>query len=205
MGFAETLGISGGAKRPPLDAVVTPLLFKRRPVAHEHDLARHASLPEQFVRLPCLGKWKSLREEWTDLLLLKEVEQGDQILSKQCRFQPFEPLDAVGDHPFPTRKKPAGDREWYRSRSNRRLPPADARQAVSPHYGVAGGCRGLSHRRKEECSRLKRRSTRTWRRRVQRRGKLQACRERSAKNASEDSPLSLRRLGSRLYGLVGRF
>ena len=38
---------------------------------------------------------------------LQEVEQGDQILSKQCRSQPFEPLDAVGDHPFPAREKPA--------------------------------------------------------------------------------------------------
>ena len=41
------------------------------------------------------------------LLLFKEVEQGDQILSKQCRFHPFKPLDAIGEHPFPARKKPA--------------------------------------------------------------------------------------------------
>ena len=81
--------------------------FKRRPVAHEHDLAHHASVPEQLVRLSCLGKRKPLRDEWRDLLLLKEVEQANQILSKQCRSQPFEPLDAVGDHPFPAREKPA--------------------------------------------------------------------------------------------------
>src|SRR2546425_12602233 len=73
----------------------------------EHDLACHASLPEQLVRVSCLGKRKSLRDERLDLLLLKEVEQGDQILSKQCRSQPFEPLDAVRDHPPPTREKPA--------------------------------------------------------------------------------------------------
>ena len=73
----------------------------------EHDLARHASLPEQLVRLSCLDQWKSLRDERLDLLLLKEVEQGDQILSKPRRSQPFEPLDAVGDHPFPAREKPA--------------------------------------------------------------------------------------------------
>jgi hypothetical protein len=78
-------------------------------VAHEHDLASHASLPEQFVGLSCLGKRKSLRDEWFNLLLLKEVEQGDQILSKQCRLQPFEPLDTVGDYPFPAREKPATD------------------------------------------------------------------------------------------------
>ncbi len=76
-------------------------------VAHEHDLARYASLPEQLVRLSCLGKRKSLRDERLDLLLLKKVKQGNQILSKQCRPQPFEPLDAVGDHPFPAREKQA--------------------------------------------------------------------------------------------------
>ena len=44
------------------------------------------------MRVSCLGK--SLRDERLDLLLLKEFKQGDQILSKQCRFQPFERLDA---------------------------------------------------------------------------------------------------------------
>src|SRR5512134_1357883 len=86
---------------------LTAAVFKRRPVEYEHDLAGDASLPEQLVRVSGLGKRKSLRDERLDLLLLKEVEQGDQILSKQCRFQPFEPLDAVGDHPFPAREKPA--------------------------------------------------------------------------------------------------
>lgn len=37
---------------------------------HEHDLARHASLPEQLVRLSGLGKRKSLRDDRLDLLLL---------------------------------------------------------------------------------------------------------------------------------------
>src|SRR6266516_3717743 len=73
----------------------------------EHDLACHASLPEHLLRVPCLGKRKSLRDERLDLLLLKEVKQGDQILSKPFRFQPFQRLDAVGDHPFPAREKPA--------------------------------------------------------------------------------------------------
>ena len=80
-----------------------------RPVAEEHDLTCHASLPEQFVRTSCLGKRKSLRDERLDLLLLKEVHQGDQILSKPCWFQPFERLDAVGNHPFPAREKPAAN------------------------------------------------------------------------------------------------
>jgi hypothetical protein len=59
------------------------------------------------VRTSCLGKGKSLRNQRLDLFLLKEIKEGDQILSKQCRSQPFEPLGAVGDQPFPARAKPA--------------------------------------------------------------------------------------------------
>jgi hypothetical protein len=76
-------------------------------VAHEHDLAGDASIPEHLVRVSGHGQRKSLRDERLDLLLSKEVEQDDQILSKLCRSQPLEPLDAVGDHPFPAREKPA--------------------------------------------------------------------------------------------------
>jgi len=39
--------------------------------------------------------------------LSQELEQGDQVLSKLCRLEPFERLDAVGDDTFPARKKPA--------------------------------------------------------------------------------------------------
>jgi hypothetical protein len=59
------------------------------------------------MRLPCLGKRELLRDDWLDLLLLMQVEQSNQILSKQCRFQPFERLDTVGDYPFPAGEKPA--------------------------------------------------------------------------------------------------
>jgi hypothetical protein len=62
------------------------------------------SLPEQLVRLSCLGKRKSLSDERLDPLLSKEVKQGDQILSKRCRPKPFEPLDATWNHPFPARE-----------------------------------------------------------------------------------------------------
>jgi hypothetical protein len=55
----------------------------------------------------CLGKRKSLRDDRLDLLLFQQVKQGDQILSKQCRSQPLKPLDAIGDHPFLAREKPA--------------------------------------------------------------------------------------------------
>ena len=73
----------------------------------EHDFAYDPSLPEQLVCLSCPGKRKSLRDKRLDLLLLKEVQQGDQVLSKLGRFQPFERLDAVGNHPLPAREKPA--------------------------------------------------------------------------------------------------
>ncbi len=43
----------------------------------EHDLAGHASLDEQLMRVSCFGKRKSLRDERLDLLLLKEFKQGD--------------------------------------------------------------------------------------------------------------------------------
>ena len=59
------------------------------------------------MRTLCLGKGESLRDQRLDLFLLKEVKEGEQILSKQCRSQPFEPLDAVGDQPFPAREEPA--------------------------------------------------------------------------------------------------
>jgi hypothetical protein len=57
----------------------------------------------------CFGDRKSLRDERPDLLLLKEVKQGYQILSKHSRSQALEPLDAVGDHTFPGREKPSPD------------------------------------------------------------------------------------------------
>jgi hypothetical protein len=99
--------------------------FKHWPVAHEHDLACHASLPEQLVRVSCLGKGKSLRDERLDLLLLKEAEQGDQVLSKEFRVQPFERLDAIGDHPFPAWEKPAaGDVQAEDSGSTKALTTA---------------------------------------------------------------------------------
>ena len=81
----------------------------RRPVAHEHDLACDASLPEQLLRVFCLGKRKSLRDERLDLLLLKEVKLGDQILSKHIPSQLHEGLDAIGDHPSPAREKEAAN------------------------------------------------------------------------------------------------
>ncbi len=74
----------------------------------EHDLACHTPFREQLVRVSCSGKRKSLRNDRLDLFLLKELKQVDQILSKEFGFQPFERLDAIGDHPFPLREKPAG-------------------------------------------------------------------------------------------------
>jgi hypothetical protein len=74
---------------------------------YQNNLSCYTSLSQQLLRLPGLRKEKSLCDERLDLLLLKKIEQSDQILSKPCRFQPFEPLDAVGNYPFPAWKKPA--------------------------------------------------------------------------------------------------
>ncbi|MDF3036618.1 MAG: hypothetical protein K0S28_1892 [Paucimonas sp.] len=55
----------------------TTLIRDCRRTGNEHDRASHASLFEQLVRLSCLRKGKSLRDEWLNLLLIKEVEQGE--------------------------------------------------------------------------------------------------------------------------------
>ena len=59
------------------------------------------------MRLPRLGEGKSPRDERLDPVLLEEVEQDSQILSKPFGFDPFERLDAVGNHAFAAREKPA--------------------------------------------------------------------------------------------------
>src|SRR5262245_38970981 len=58
------------------------------PVACKHDFACHTSLAEQLVRLSGLAEREALSDERLDPLLLKEVEQDGQILSKPCRFYP---------------------------------------------------------------------------------------------------------------------
>ena len=118
-------------------------------VRHEHNLARHASLSEQLLRISCFGKWKSLRDEWLNLFLLKKLKQGNQILSKQCRSQPFEPLDTVGDYPFPTRKKPASsdiqaeDGDCTKAMTTAgttcgQSPPTERRSQAISHYFATG-------------------------------------------------------------------
>ena len=81
--------------------------FQVMTVTHKHNLSYHSSLPEQFLRTSCLRQRESLCDDWLDFMPLQEVQQGNQILSKQSRFQPFERLDAVRDDPFPAREKPA--------------------------------------------------------------------------------------------------
>ena len=61
------------------------------------------------MRLSCLDKRKSPRNERLNLLLFEEVEQRDQILSEQFRSQPFQPLNTVGNHPFAAREQPAAN------------------------------------------------------------------------------------------------
>jgi len=96
------------AKEPNFYSIT--FLFKsksRRTIAHEYDLAYDTSRPEQLVCASGFGKRKSLRDERLDLLLSKQIEQSDQILSEHCWLQPFEPLDPIGHHPFPARQQPA--------------------------------------------------------------------------------------------------
>src|ERR1041384_2079986 len=81
--------------------------FNQSLVEHEHNFACHASYLEHFMRKSCLGERKPSRDKRLDLLLLKKVKQGDQILSKPFRFQPFECLEAIRNHAFPPREKPA--------------------------------------------------------------------------------------------------
>ena len=59
------------------------------------------------MSLPRLGKRETVRDQRLELLLLKEIKQDEQILSKPFRSQPFKPLDAVRNDAFPAGKKPA--------------------------------------------------------------------------------------------------
>ena len=78
-----------------------------RRLSHEHNLARYASLAKELMCLFCLSQGKSLCDERLDFLLLEQLEQDSQVLSKPFRFQPFERLYTVGDYSFPAREKPA--------------------------------------------------------------------------------------------------
>src|SRR5262249_59656356 len=108
---AEEFENRAAGRRSPLQFVGSVGIPRcaREFARHEHNLACNASLPEQLVRLSCLGKRKSLRDDWLDFLLLQEVKQGDQILVKPCRLQPLECLDAVGDQAFAAREQPAAN------------------------------------------------------------------------------------------------
>jgi len=72
-------------------------LPSRRTPCHEDDLASDASLPEQLLRTSRLDERKSLRHQWLDLMLFKELEQRGQVLPKQRWLESLEPLNAVGD------------------------------------------------------------------------------------------------------------
>ena len=80
-----------------------------RAVENEHYLARHASLSKQLLRLSCLGKTKSLRDEWLDLVLLEKIEESHQVPSKLRRPQSLEPLNAEENNTFPARQQHAAD------------------------------------------------------------------------------------------------
>jgi hypothetical protein len=73
----------------------------------QHDLASDAALSQQLLSISLFFKRESLRNEWLDAPLLQDLEEGKQILSEQCRPDPF--ADAVRYDSFP---KIAIARKW---------------------------------------------------------------------------------------------
>src|SRR5690348_10148559 len=99
-------------------------------IAHEHDLAGHATLAEELLRIPRLRKRKASCDERPDLALAEELEQRDQVFSKQRRPHPLQPLDAVrNDAPAPGKQPAAGDVQTEDRDSAK--PPTPARLAGS--------------------------------------------------------------------------
>jgi hypothetical protein len=78
-------------------------------LGYQHDFADYAALFELLMRFPRVSKRKSLRDERLNLLLLEEIEQRNKVFPKPSRLQPFQRLDAVGDHSLSTRQNPATD------------------------------------------------------------------------------------------------
>src|SRR5690242_16827418 len=75
-------------------------------VAQEHDLADHAPAGEQLMRMFCFPQRQPARDQRLDLLLSKEVQQGNQILTEQFGLPSLERLNAVGDQTFSARQQP---------------------------------------------------------------------------------------------------
>ena len=72
----------------------------------QYDLADYAAVDEQLLRCSGFLQGKSLRNDRFHLSLLKQVHEREQVLSKQFRTEPFEPLNTVGDDAFASRKQP---------------------------------------------------------------------------------------------------
>src|SRR5262245_42911192 len=87
--------------RRPCTPTLRRSRFTRSSLTHEHDFAGDAPFLEQLVRVSRLRQGQSVGDEGLDPLLSQKLEQGVQILPKPSRFQSFERLDAVGNHPFP--------------------------------------------------------------------------------------------------------
>ena len=124
-----------------------------RILAHEHDFAGDASLAEQFVGVPCLGKRKSLRDERRDLVLVQKIEESDQVLSKHRRSQPHEGLDAIENHPFSAWEQPAGS-DVHREDGERAvaMPATGTARRQSPSAQRAG--QTIGHDRPARTERL---------------------------------------------------
>ena len=80
-----------------------------RSIHDEYDFANYAPFAQQLMRPPRFQERISLGDYWLDFLLVQKAKQSDQILPKLSRLQPFESLDAIGDHPFLSRHTPVSN------------------------------------------------------------------------------------------------
>ena len=96
-----------------------------RTLRDQYDFPDDPSPAQQFMRLSRLDQGKSLRDQRFDLLLSKQLQQCAQILSKECRLEPLEPLDAVGNHAFVAGENPAA-KNVQRENAQSLIPTATA-------------------------------------------------------------------------------
>src|SRR5688572_27499825 len=111
---------------------------------YEDDLAGDATCRNQLMGASRVRKRKP-RDQRLDPVLPEELEQREQILTKQRWSQPFQPLDAVQDHALAAGKKPTtGDVQADDSDgTNTMTPPRVPRRSLS----LDGGRQPIGHHR----------------------------------------------------------
>ena len=66
------------------------------PVRQQHDLTQNAALAQHLVRALRLIESQTLSDQRLDLLLFEQVQEPQQVMAKPRRFDPQQPLYAVG-------------------------------------------------------------------------------------------------------------